>query len=498
MKLDCDPREYMMNDFSFDMNKPNNICQICFTKRPVRFRSKQLSICQRCIVVISEALETPNQIILRKQLAIEAKISREVGSEIKRLKKMLTPPPKDDVDYLRFEIRCDAIRRVARQEPLLRSIYRSLINNSARYAEADALCAEKTTTMEEKHQATMLRHANRRRETLEIIEAQELRRVKAGDEAAAEVEKFISEAIGPWQTKSAEIKLIRAASAGLIQWDLSSSPRLAGEQGDELTRRIRTRDGSKCVMCGRGFERGELHVHHVIHLSSRGTNNEINLVTLCYPCHNKQHDFNVTRAYPVKRRSPSHEFVAVDIETTGLSNSDGIIEIGAARFRDGKLVDSFNSLIRIGRPLPQFIIRKTGITDEMLAGAPDVADVMAQFVRFAGRSRLVFHNAPFDMRFLSASLAAHGYAVPNRIIDTLPMARKKLPELNNHKLSTLVSFFGLDMTPNHRTKADCIATGLLFVALRGAPAPKATSGKRRRGAQTISSVSASGLRPEGR
>ncbi|WP_434582127.1 exonuclease domain-containing protein [Carbonactinospora thermoautotrophica] len=105
---------------------------------------------------------------------------------------------------------------------------------------------------------------------------------------------------------------------------------------------------------------------------------------------------------------PLHEvtFVVVDLETTGNSPPGaGITEIGAVKVRGGQVLGEFHTLVDPGTPIPPFITVLTGITDQMVAGAPGIADVLPRFLEFAGGSVLVAHNAPFDVGFLKHACA---------------------------------------------------------------------------------------------
>ena len=98
------------------------------------------------------------------------------------------------------------------------------------------------------------------------------------------------------------------------------------------------------------------------------------------------------------------EFIAFDLETTGLSSrTDKIIEIGAVLLRNGKEVDRFQTFVDPGRRLDKKIVDLTGITDQMLQGAPSIAEVMPKFLEFCGDRVLVAHNADFDTGFVRAA-----------------------------------------------------------------------------------------------
>ena len=102
-------------------------------------------------------------------------------------------------------------------------------------------------------------------------------------------------------------------------------------------------------------------------------------------------------------------FVVVDIETTGLTPaSERIIEIGAVRVRGDQIGEEFDVLIQPGRKLSSFIIELTGITDEMLAGAPDICEGLRQFMEFAGEDILMGHHLSFDYSFLKRNIVNTG------------------------------------------------------------------------------------------
>ena len=156
-------------------------------------------------------------------------------------------------------------------------------------------------------------------------------------------------------------------------------------------------------------------------------------------------------------------FCVVDLETTGGSpvGGAGITEIGAVRVRGGEITGEFQTLVNPGEPVPPFIAVLTGITTEMVAGAPRIASVLSAFFEFARGCVLVAHNAPFDVGFLKAAATASQQAWPGfGVVDTAVLARRILArdEVPNCKLSTLAPYFKASTTPNHRALADARAT----------------------------------------
>ena len=160
------------------------------------------------------------------------------------------------------------------------------------------------------------------------------------------------------------------------------------------------------------------------------------------------------------------EFVAFDLETTGLdARADAIIEIGAVRVRDGKVVDRFASFADPGRPLSAKTVSLTGITDERLRGAPAPEDAVDAFLDWAGDAPLCAHNAAFDTGFLREYCARSGRRFDPLYFDTLVLAQYLCPKLPNHKLDTVAGALGLPPFRHHRACDDAETCGLILAAL---------------------------------
>jgi DNA polymerase-3 subunit epsilon len=161
-------------------------------------------------------------------------------------------------------------------------------------------------------------------------------------------------------------------------------------------------------------------------------------------------------------------FVVCDVETTGMAASaTGIIEIGAARVRGGRIVAEFEQLVDPGVRLPPFITQLTGITDAMLAGQPRMAAAWPRFTDFLGDDVLVAHNARFDLGFLNAAALAHdGRAIANPTLCTLQLARRLLPGLRRRGLDALAAHFAIPQADRHRALGDVrITVEVLFALL---------------------------------
>ncbi len=173
------------------------------------------------------------------------------------------------------------------------------------------------------------------------------------------------------------------------------------------------------------------------------------------------------------------DYVAFDFETTGLfAATDRIVEIGAVKFEAGGAeVGRFESLVRPDRPVSPGAYRIHGLGEKELSGAPPIREVLADFLDWIGpadRVVLLAHHARFDAGFLGAELARLGRVIPRyEIIDTLALARFRLPGALNHKLDTLASVVGLEAEgPFHRAVADSLRVKELWLRLDGANGPQ--------------------------
>lgn len=125
---------------------------------------------------------------------------------------------------------------------------------------------------------------------------------------------------------------------------------------------------------------------------------------------------------------------------------DGITEIGAVRVEGGRLTRSFVTFVNPGRPIPPFVQRLTGITDEMVAAAPPIEVALRGFLEFAGDEVLVAHNAAFDLGHLNAAqraLAGRPLDLPG--LCTLRLARRLLPHLRRRSLDAVAAELGMGL-----------------------------------------------------
>ncbi|MBR5126386.1 MAG: PHP domain-containing protein, partial [Oscillospiraceae bacterium] len=160
------------------------------------------------------------------------------------------------------------------------------------------------------------------------------------------------------------------------------------------------------------------------------------------------------------------EYVAFDLETTGLSSrTDRIIEIGAVIMKDGREVDRFQTFVDPERTLERKIVDLTGITDEMLVGAPKIEEVLPKFLDFVGGRVLVAHNSDFDTGFIRAECERQGYPYNYTAADTLILSQNLLPQLNKFKLNIVADALSLPEFNHHRAADDAVICGLIMANL---------------------------------
>ena len=158
------------------------------------------------------------------------------------------------------------------------------------------------------------------------------------------------------------------------------------------------------------------------------------------------------------------EYVAFDLETTGLSSlHDTIIEIGAAIMKGNEVLSTFQTFVDPHRPLQPKIVDLTGINDQMLAGQPDISEAMPKFLEYVGSRPLCAHNADFDIGFVTAACEKLGLPFHPTYVDTLILAQNLMPELGKYKLNIVADALSLPDFNHHRASDDAITCGYLLM-----------------------------------
>ena len=157
------------------------------------------------------------------------------------------------------------------------------------------------------------------------------------------------------------------------------------------------------------------------------------------------------------------EYVAFDLETTGLSSiNDRITEVGAVILKNGKEVDRFQTLVDPERLLTAENTELTGITNEMLKGQPKIEQVLPKFLEFVGDRPLVAHNAAFDIGFIRAECERQNIQCSLTYADTLILSRILMPQLSKHKLDVVSNALSLPDFNHHRAADDAMTCGLIM------------------------------------
>lgn len=178
-----------------------------------------------------------------------------------------------------------------------------------------------------------------------------------------------------------------------------------------------------------------------------------------------------------------NDYTVIDTETTGFDLVyNSIIEVAAVRVREGKVQDKFSSLIKPSKCyylskdgeesesyyyVDEHITKLTGITNEMLEGAPEAAEVLPEFVKFIGDDILVAHNANFDINFLYETMSkVIGQPLKNDFVDTMRLSRKLFPTSEHHRSCDLAKNCGVPYENAHRALNDSMIACACFEKMR--------------------------------
>jgi DNA polymerase III subunit epsilon len=154
------------------------------------------------------------------------------------------------------------------------------------------------------------------------------------------------------------------------------------------------------------------------------------------------------------------DYAVVDLETTGSKPGvSQIIEIGIVKIQNREIIDTYQTFVNPGTPIPEFITGMTGISDSDVEFAPILPDIAPKFLPMLDNSVFVAHNVAFDYNFLQKNLKLCGYEFASNKLCTVQLARKLLPQLHHHTLDDVAGHFHIEIPSRHRALDDALATG---------------------------------------
>lgn len=160
-------------------------------------------------------------------------------------------------------------------------------------------------------------------------------------------------------------------------------------------------------------------------------------------------------------------YIAIDLEATGIgAKKEKITEIGLVRVEDGRITDTYQTLVNPHREIPERIVTLTGITNEMVREAPDLEAILPEVLAFCGDLPLLGHQLLFDYGFLVQAAVNQGLTFKKDGIDTLKLCRLLMPVGEKKNLGAACAYFGIRPDTAHRAFSDAMAAHLLYMELK--------------------------------
>lgn len=160
------------------------------------------------------------------------------------------------------------------------------------------------------------------------------------------------------------------------------------------------------------------------------------------------------------------DYVCLDLEMTGLNpNLDKILEIGAVKVQNGKIIDSYEKLVNPGVHIEDRIVNITGIDDDMVSNKPYIEEILPEFIDFCEDYVIIGHNLMFDYSFLKKNAVNMGKSFDKFGVDTLKIARMCVKDVESKSLVNLCNYFHIEDNRHHRALNDAYVTHKLFEIL---------------------------------
>jgi DNA polymerase-3 subunit epsilon len=149
------------------------------------------------------------------------------------------------------------------------------------------------------------------------------------------------------------------------------------------------------------------------------------------------------------------KLVFLDVESTGTNSFDNrITEIGALVYENGKLVDTFETLINPKTYIPYFLTQMTGISNEMVKNAPEFGDVSKKLSEVLEDAVFVAHNVAFDYNFIKQSFLRVGVEYSADHFCTVQLSRNLYPQHKRHGLDNIMQRMNIHCDRRHRAFDD--------------------------------------------
>ena len=161
----------------------------------------------------------------------------------------------------------------------------------------------------------------------------------------------------------------------------------------------------------------------------------------------------------------NNSFVVFDVETTGLNIDDKIIELSGCKIEGGVITEHFSTLIDPEMLIPAESTKINFISNQMVADAPKINEVIGDFYKFCENCSIVAHNIEFDHGFITRAGAEEHYVFDHKKYDTVHIARKHIPNLSNYSLKNVCRVLNIVNETAHRALSDAIATAKAFIKL---------------------------------
>lgn len=159
-------------------------------------------------------------------------------------------------------------------------------------------------------------------------------------------------------------------------------------------------------------------------------------------------------------------YAILDIETTGGKfNEEGITEIAIYKYDGHTVVDQFISLVNPEKEIQAFVVKLTGINNNMLRNAPKFHEVAKRIIEITENCTIVAHNSSFDYRILRTEYNRLGYDYKRNTLCTVELSKKLIPDQKSYSLGKLCKAIGIPMNDRHRASGDALATVQLFKLL---------------------------------